>query len=540
MVTQQKDELKTIVIENFGGQLTRVVNGKLDSGLAKYLTTYGNDPFTSPRVLKFMEPPVDITGATITDLVVAGCFDSNTNLIFLLGNTGRIYSVQPTTSGNALYDHVILITTLTVDTPTFNGAPSIISDGIGGLYIGHDKGVTYVSNTGANETFIGILANWIGGNQIRSTVPFAGYQYYVNGSNITGLTLNATGSTVNNVNNPYAVLNPGFPNGTFINDLSVSTDGTRLVMLVSSSVGQSIGTTAYDNWRLSGGQGNIGALIAYWNGIDTGYTAYYDIGAFKPTKYFTLNGNEYCMGQGLNGVEFKNPLNTIATLPYVYSPRVNAMNSNGNMLMFATSEFSGGALNASLFQFGQYDEDYPSQALYRNFRIPSSLTGGDVIRVPFMLPVSTFQLTGASATSANNVQSYARIYFSDIEYNGSTTKYHLYSFNTFPQGTGTSGSGVYETQTQIFGEKMKVTEARIYHESGVSGQSYQIDLINSDGSVLNGGTATFTEGSNMDAFRDLYNPAGVGTYAIGVRITNFGTVTPSIHKIELDYEPFGK
>jgi hypothetical protein len=60
----------TIEITNFGGRLTRILNGPLNSGFAKFTSSWGYDPFSKPDNLTWFESPTDITGS-INNLVVA-------------------------------------------------------------------------------------------------------------------------------------------------------------------------------------------------------------------------------------------------------------------------------------------------------------------------------------------------------------------------------------------------------------------------------------------------------------------------------------
>lgn len=65
-----KPEVETIEITNFGGRLTRILNGEMNSGFSKFANSFGYDPFSKPMNLTWFEQPVDITGP-ITDLIVA-------------------------------------------------------------------------------------------------------------------------------------------------------------------------------------------------------------------------------------------------------------------------------------------------------------------------------------------------------------------------------------------------------------------------------------------------------------------------------------
>ena len=107
---------------------------------------------------------------------------------------------------------------------------------------------------------------------------------------------------------------------------------------------------------------------------------------------------------------------------------------------------------------------------------------------------------------------------------------------------GSAIAGVYETQNQLFSKKAKVGEVRIYGEPWVTNNSFKIELIGSDGGVIANSAKTFTVGSSMTSGADFasYTPQIATTYALGVRITNAGSVNNVITKIEVDYSIGGK
>jgi len=75
-----------------------------------------------------------------------------------------------------------------------------------------------------------------------------------------------------------------------------------------------------------------------------------------------------------------------------------------------------------------------------------------------------------------------------------------------------------------------------------SHNSFQIDIIGSDGNPMAGASKTFTAGSNLTIGDDFawYTPQSYPTYAVGVRVTNLGTVNHTITKIEIDVDDGGK
>jgi hypothetical protein len=171
------------------------------------------------------------------------------------------------------------------------------------------------------------------------------------------------------------------------------------------------------------------------------------------------------------------------------------------------------------------------------------LAGGDVLKVPFNALVTNFTFGGNTSGYTGDVIGLGKLYLSTLEYNGSTTAYKLYSYNTVPTTQGTAVGGVYETQQQLFSKRKKATEVRVYLEPAVAGNAFQIDLVGIDGQVITDTTKTFSvAGSTMNVGDTVvwYNPGTMQTAALGLRVTNTGSVTPVIHKVEIDITDFGK
>ena len=58
---QQQNPTQTIVITNFGGRLTRILNGDMNFRFAKFATSWGYDPFSKPMNLTWLPTPNDIS-----------------------------------------------------------------------------------------------------------------------------------------------------------------------------------------------------------------------------------------------------------------------------------------------------------------------------------------------------------------------------------------------------------------------------------------------------------------------------------------------
>ncbi len=535
----------TKIIDKFYGRLTRENIGEMDSGLAKYPTTFGNDPFSNISNLTWLEAPtqIDPAGSVITDLIMASRtrLESGITYVYAIGHTGRLYKIQvndPTTY-NPNYDHPVLLATLSINSPTFKYGSSIQFYGATEkIYIGHDMGVTSVAYDGSGEAFVGNVGTWTQ-NVPRPSINFTGVSYWGNGNNIAAIDSTATVTT-------YTKLSPSFPVGTYVRDLDISPDGNYAQIIVSRLNSPDLTSTNQDTSSLS----SLDSYKFLWNGSDTSYTSFTSYNAYSINTNVTFGNYSYTMGYDLGGAAVYTGGSKILSLPNSLSPNFDAMFSTGNIMGFGAPENVGGFMKAAIMGYGQYDVEVP-KGLFRFLRMSATAPETDIIQMPVCLIVSNLFYGSSAAGYTGNQVGSAKMYFSTLETSSApTTKYRFYKFTTVPTGTGTAISGVYETQQQtsirLFGNimkmKLKAEEIRVYTQPLVTGNSFKIDIIGNDGNPLSGGTMTFTVGTNVTAGVDMvqYNPQTTPVHSIGIRITNLGTVNWVGEKCEVDIGEYGK
>lgn len=529
--------VKTITIDQFKGTLVRDTTGKMNSGLAKYSTTFGNQPFANPGNLTWNEVAVQIdpSASVITDLIMCGKerIESGISYIYAVGHTGRVYKIQMNdpSSYNPNYDNPVLLTTITINTPTLTRGGSIDFYGTTErIYIGHDQGVTQLNFDGGGEAFVGSQGSWTQ-NVPRPIRQFVGSMFIGNGANLAQIDSTLTVIT-------YTKLSPGFPDNTQVRDIDVSTDGNYLDIVVSRLALPNITTSAVDTTL----QTNSESYIFRWNGTDAGYTAFTSFPSFSLNANQTFGNWQYTFGYDIAGTAVFNPINKILSPVLSQAPVPNAVNSNGNLVGWMTPEFVNGFLRVSLFNFGSLDDEV-KVGWWRQFQQAAQGTETDVMRVPFSLIVSNLVIGSVTNGYPGGVSGSGKIYFSTLETSASpTTKYKFYKFFPVPTGAGVPLPGVYETQNELFSKKIKLSEIRIYTAPLISGNAYTISLIGSDGNPIPNSTKTFTAGTTNPLGADFqwYNPQMEPTYTIGVRITNVGTTNMIFYKIELDYVGGGK
>lgn len=529
--------MPTLTIDNFGGRLTRYSDGDINSGFAKFDTSFGYDPFRKPGNLTWLETAtrIDPSETVITDLIMAGKerVESGVSYVYAVGHTGRVYKIQVNdpSSFNPNYDNPVLLATISTNSPTFTRGGYI--DFYGSterIYIGHDKGVTRIDFDGTNETFVGALGSW------TQTVPrplrqFIGKLYVGNGTNLAEIDSTATVTT-------YAKLSPGFPDNTQVRDIDTSSDGNYLQMVVSRLALPDLTSTTQDT-NLSS---NSESYVFKWNGTDTGYTSYDTFPSFSLNSNIVFGNYQYVFGYDLSGAAVFNPNDKILSPIYAQAPLPNAIGSNGNFVAWCTPEFSNGFTRMASYLYGSLDNEV-GVGWWRQFAQGAQGTETDVVRIPFQTLVSNFGIGSSSNGYSGGVFASGKAYFSTLETSAApTTKYKFYKWFPISTTVGTSIGGVYETQTQLFSKKQKITEVRVYGEPWVTSNSFTTALIGSSGSAITNSSKTFTAGSNLTVGDDFawYNPQIAPTYALGLRITNAGSVNHTINKVEIDYEPAGK
>jgi hypothetical protein len=537
-------QVKTLTVTNFGARLTRYPNGDINSGLAVYGTTHSVNNFQKPGNLMFNEQPIqiDAAGSVITDMIVCGKSrnESGITYVYAVGHLKRVYKIQvnnPSTN-NPSYDNPVLLMTL-ANSQTFKYGGSIQFYQAGAterIFIGHDAGVTKLNFDGTGETVVGTTSSstWIA-DVPRQSVQLQGKMYWTNGPNIAEIDSTELVTT-------YVKLSPGFPANTQARDIRVTSDGKYAVIVVTRVPLRDITLTTPDTNEIT----NSESIIAYWNGTDLGYSSFTTIPSFSQTAYYTFGSSEFAFGYDIAGGMVSNPSNKILSMILDESPMPNAVSSNGNILGWMTPMFHNGFLKASLYIYGSLDEEVP-KGFWRQLLWPAQGTETDIICVPFHLLVSNLSFAQSTGGYGGNVMGTGRIYFSTLETSSGTTKYKLYSFLSVPGGQGASAGGVYETQAQLFSKKVGVKEVRVYCEPTAANNSFQIDFIGMNGSAISNSTCTYTYAVGTDPTKSQgsldvikFTPSFQPTAALGVRITNLGSVNTTIHKIEVDVTEQGR
>lgn len=537
--------MQTKIITNFTGSLTRKDTGDLNSGLAKYATSWGYDPFSNPGSLSWMEKP-SIISATLTYPLTAAKvrLDSPTSsssvvTVYGWGGDAKLMKIQVNdpVSNNPNYDTgSVLSAAFGVNgqfgsSMQFYGLPEKI-------YIGHDSNIAKINFDGSGvNTSVATIASSVVSNVPRPSISFLGKLYFGNGTNLIEIDSTETVTS-------YAKLNPGFPVGTYIRDLDVTPDGNYLQMTVT----RINGPNALGSLDL-GPMTSVDSYKFYWNGTDSTYTSSTSYGGFALTSNNSFSSFNYTIGYDLGGVALYSDDRKIRSLPYLLSPTFGGTFSIGNMLGFMTPEYisSDTQTQASLFMYGQNDDE-TTPGLFRLLRtphIPVSVLGNipDILQIPICLPVSNL-LYGANINAyVNNVEGTSKIYYSSVGQTLASLKGYLSKFTISPIGQASVVTGVWESQNELFSKKVRPSELRFYTEPLVGDNSFQIDLIGSSGGSVLGGSKIFTvHSSSVQSGADYvwWNPNVAPGYSWGTKITNLGTKNWTGIKLELDFAEAGR
>lgn len=543
----------TIEITNFDGRLTRTRNGTMNSGFAKFDTSFGYNPFYKPGQLSWFKDTSNLSAGITQGLVLAGTSRVEAGVLatYLITSTGHLY--RTIAAGSASSD----IHTLTAGSPTFTYGADIIFFGVNVLYISHDLGVTKITlDASGNYVSEGQVGTWDATHftpiiSRRSLSQFGQYLYVTNSDASVTYANNIAQIIVGGAVGSYAILSPSLPSGMYIRDLDVSTDFVYLLMTVSIIPSELIAPV---NDAGNGGAGN--SILVKWNGTDAGVTTGLALPDFSATALQSFGNNQMMFMYDAFGSSLWDGNKKILTLRNNKSPMPGATCANGNFITWTSPDFvwnldtQAGGIQGSLYYFGSLEGEKPG--LYRMFR-QQSVIGGNIYTMPYNQIVSNRYIS-VNTSSTPQIDSNGVHLFSFIDYTGSggATNNRIYFFNVSPPDDSPSGwtgaiAGVYETQNELFSKRISVVSIRVYCEPTVVNNSFNLDMIGSDGKKITNGSFSYTFASGTDLTllqggleRINFNPNIKDLYSLGLRITNTGSFNMFINKIEVDYEISGE
>lgn len=537
-------------ITNFGGRLTRKINGDLNSGFAKFATSFGYDPFSKPDNLTWFPAVSAISGPT--DLILDGKmrFESdNINYLYAIGNAGNLYKIQPVSTSNNNLNTSSVVGSVLSNSATykfgasleFYNSPSSVASQI---YVGNDIQVNAINFDGSGDHRVG--SGGYSSNTYRGLKKFFGKLFFVNGNTIGAI--DSTGTVTSSVigtgqGNYFSELNPTLPPDKYIHDIEVSIDGNYIEMASSGIAYEELNNISNALFGSNITEGNIWGK----NTSDPTYTTTNSLGK-SPIQAMEsyLNSNIYFSSDTF-GTSVSDGVNKLLTLPNNKPPLPNATSVNGNFLTWACVEKDPfNRLCASLYYFGALDAENPP-GLYRIFR-KISASPNFTYQVPFNTVVSSNAITLNQSKSSVVTASYGKHYISQLELSANPAQSSIFSLLQAPIAGDTvtaPGGGVYETQTQLFSEKIAIKAIRVYTEPTVTGNAFGVEMYGSNNTLMGSFSYAYAAGTDPTLLQGSleridFKPEVKSTYALSLLITNNGSTNMTIKKIEIDYTQSGK
>lgn len=559
MEKPQKKPL-TKEITNFTGRLTRINNGDMNSGFAKFTNSYGYDPFSKPMNLTWLELPTQVTG--VSDVILDGKMrfglgDPNAGpVLYAIGSTGNLYTIQTVSQSNSALDSVVGIASVKAGGATFQRGGALEFFGSNQkIYVGNDNTVNSINFDGSAEAVVGSAGSYVSNSQ-RPLAKFVGKLAFGNAQTI-GM-IDATGTVTSSVigvssalGNVYSELNPPLPVDTRVHDLATSPDNNYLLIAAANMDYEQV---APNNPPYLGNTVPADSKVFYWNGSDQTVTAATNVAAnFLTTLRSYLQQNHLFASDSFGAGLFRDTAK-ILTLPNNKSPESHAVGVNGQFLYWSAPEkvlIQGEQrLVQTMYYYGALDQENPP-GLWRVLRNTGSLPHGNIVQMPFNKVVSTaysdVNITQSSVITAGvgtHYYSFLETTNNDI-INASVMQ--LNKFHVPATGSGAPSRGVYETQNQLFSKKIGISQIRVYCEPTVTSNKFQLDIIGGDGNPATNGTFTYTYGDitdpstgSLSVERINFNPGTQTLYSCGIRISNLGSTQMTIRKIEIDYTEEGK
>lgn len=535
---------RTLTIENFGGPLVRDNVGDMNSGFARYDTSWGYDPFSKPGNLTWMEQPTSILTVSSTQggtmNVMRQRIQGVDPMVYGVGRDGNLYQIQVTDSGNnnANLDQPSIIGALATGTNDTRSAAMVFYGTTEKIFYGDDAGLQKINFDGSGGASITTTTTSLLTNLPRPMEVFQGKVFFGNGNNIGYID---TTETIIDAQ----FLKPGLATGLYAVDLKATPDGNYL-QIIAQRGNPNGGFDAL----VSEPGGLVESYKFLWNGTDPTITSFQTYKGIGLSTNQSFGVNNYDLAYDFAGAGILSNQTKVFSMPTSRTPYPTATFSMGNLLTFVAPEFeqSSGFMKASLYAYGKYDDEI-QEGLFRLLRQTAvTPTKTDVILANSALLVSNNFYFPSYSSYKGKLAGVGKVYFSTRESSGGSAlndTLYVWKFAVAPTGMGSVLAGVYETQTQVFPKRISIKEVRLYTDPLVANNSFTVDLLGAGQSVLPGGSQIFTVGTNASVGDGLvlYNPPSAPTYAVGVRITNssvLGTANWTGLKLELDYIDAGK
>lgn len=488
-------KVQTVIIDNFSGELTSELIGKLNSGLTPIGTSpFGKAVFANQfkaKGLKPMEYSYSIGGTAISATMLHTIKNWVSNpTISGVDSEGGFYNigVAAVSVPTPDVDSVVKFSNSVGDTLHYGGG-LFYDTNAQVLVVGTDSGA-YVSSSNplinpTTATFSAVTGSWNLSGVPRPICFFLGTLYVGDGNKLVALNSNYTAIGNN------SVLNPTLPPGYCIRSLALSQDGRYLIITAS------LRSTTNDFIVTNGPQPQyqpIDTVVLQWNGSDPTYSSLQVFKGLNIVSVVSSSTDMIMFGKNMDGVAIYdingNVLATVVDVSDASYP------GTPNFAMYPPLLYSVDAVGRLFFfmmQLGQqmfiYLFDASSGKLYSLYSAGFSTTG---IVVGGLSIASLHANATVSGSLVEATRSKLYFFWGDL----GGPAYHKSALHLQNYGGGVQC--VYTTQVEEFERKVKPVRIRVYALSVGSGATFLMRLWDASFNNLTGNlTYTYASGTDL-------------------------------------------
>ena len=563
-------KVKTIVLDNFSGELTSELIGTLNSGLQPVSQNpYGKLPFGNPykiKGLQFIEKPYALSGSAPTQLIVPtvkGTFlvPNGGNLspavvgFDLLGNAYVIQASDPsvptvdkdsivkypgitgsssftlTYGGGVFYDGITGTGTIVLGTDYTGGATPLA----GAYYINNNPFFNIQAGSPLNQVTVGSGIT-LSVDMPRPFCKFLGTLYMADGNNIVAFNSNFT-QMVAGAGANGGWLNPGLPSDYVIRSMQVSNDGRYMIILASNRLTKTsypYPLNLYEQAQQAIYQ-PIDSVIAYWNGTDVTFSTEQFFKGLNITAVVVSSTDTIMFAKDLDGVAILDLNgNVLARIEDVgsamYPPLPHSIDAIGKLFFFMMQV--GTSVNIYCF-------DASTNKLYPIYQDTGHAKGSilGALTVPTLHTAAI--AGGVTWKDITRAKLYYFIEDGGASGLGNTDVFQQYCIHL--QNYGGVITGNYATQVEEFGRKIRPVAARVFTLPMTGTTSFTLQLYDAQLNSLISKTYSYAAGTDPTLAQGSMTKVefGIACKAVGGLGLSIAPANNSlpffVEKVEIDY-----
>ncbi len=529
--------VKTLTIDNFSGEITPDMIGSLNSGQCPIaLTPYGKLPFGryKNRGLQFIEG---------NNLIASNFFEAPLHTVKVFINTPSLAPTVFTVDwGGAAYNIQVANTTVpTPDVDTKVQFTNSIADTLhygGGMFydpnakvivVGTDGGAYYTNanpmGNPTTATFTAVSGSWNLIGIPRPVCFFRGTLYVGDGEKLVSLNSSYTAIASN------SVLALTVPVGWVIRNLKVSPDGTYLIITASPR-------TQVNDFRIDQGQQPqfqpLDSVVLYWNGSDAGYSSMQYFAGLNIVSLAVSSTDAVMFAKDIDGIGIYDL--TGNKLAYI-----DDVSENGEANQFQSYPPYPWSIDAIgkkfffLFQQGNnlyiYMFDLETRKLVSLYQDSSANTGSVVGGLCIASIAANSVISGSWQLTTKS-----KLYYFFTKITGGTS----YGYYIHLGNYGGNMAGLYPTQFEEFGRKIRPVSIRVFTYPTAAGNSFIVRLQDIQLNNLFNQTYTFAAGGDLTKAQGAltkieWQVKSKAVDAMSLQILPNASTPFFVKKVEIDY-----